>query len=360
MSDGTVKAWGENYAGQLGNGSTGSYSSTPLSASSLSGVAKTIAAGTRHTVALMSDSTVKAWGGNNSGQLGDGTFTDSEMPVTVANLSGTVTSISSGYDHTVALMSDGSVKAWGYNYSGQLGNGTTTNSSTPVASLSPISLETLTVTVTGSGTVHSSTNPATTDINCSGVCSRSYDTDTVVTLFPSALTGSSFNSWTGCDRLLAANACSVTLTSPKSVTASFILTPTPTCSNNYQCGSGSYCSKPDGSCGGTGTCVPWNPGGICFQVVLPVCGCNGVTYSNSCYAANAGVSVAYNGECSINSCYASYQSAIEHGSICWGTNSPSEILYANLLKTVVIGGGAVLKGIVVSNGAVEVNGVTLL
>jgi hypothetical protein len=210
-------------------------------------------------------------------------------------------------------------------------------------------------TGTGSGSVNILPMPSTT--YTSGPVNLSYYSDNqTVTLQATPGANASFGGWSGCDSV-GGNLCAVTMNRSKTLSVNFqqIIS----CTSNYQCGSGSYCSKPDGSCGGTGTCVPWYPGGVCIQVVLPVCGCNGVTYSNSCFAANAGVSVAYNGECSINSCYASYQSATEHGAICWGTNSPSEILYANLPKTVVIGGGAVLKGIVVSNGAVEVNGATL-
>ena len=96
-----------------------------------------IAAAQGHTVALTSDGKVFAWGRNDMGQLGDDTTANSTTPVAV-NMSGallgkTVTAIAAGGFHTVALTSDGKVFAWGYNNAGQLGDGTTTQRTTPVA-----------------------------------------------------------------------------------------------------------------------------------------------------------------------------------------------------------------------------------
>ena len=130
--DGTVWAWGNNYYGQLGNGTTTDYSanSAPLQTSGLSDVTA-IAGGHVHTIALKSDGTVWAWGYNHSGQLGDGTNTNSSTPVQVIGLSG-VTDIAGGFYHTIALKSDGTVWAWGNNPEGQLGDGSTANRNTPI------------------------------------------------------------------------------------------------------------------------------------------------------------------------------------------------------------------------------------
>jgi alpha-tubulin suppressor-like RCC1 family protein len=82
--------------------------------------------------AAASSVSVGAWGYNASGQLGNGTTTLSRAPVAVGGLAG-VTAVSAGAEHSLALLSNGTVMAWGNNRQGQLGNGTTTNSSVPVA-----------------------------------------------------------------------------------------------------------------------------------------------------------------------------------------------------------------------------------
>jgi alpha-tubulin suppressor-like RCC1 family protein len=128
-SDSTVWAWGYNGVGQLGNGTT-TQSNIPVQVSSLTGVIA-IAAGTNHGLALKSDSTVWAWGYNGNGQLGNGTTTQSNIPVQVSGLTGII-AIAAGNQHSLALKSDGTVWTWGYNNNGELGNGNTTSSSTPV------------------------------------------------------------------------------------------------------------------------------------------------------------------------------------------------------------------------------------
>jgi prepilin-type N-terminal cleavage/methylation domain-containing protein len=138
-SDGTVYGWGTNFAGHLGDGST-TDRATPV-AVNMSGVlaGKTItqiAAGYSFSLALASDGTLYSWG-SNSGELGDGTTTDRSNPVAV-NMSGvlsgkTITQIGAGGQHAIALASDGTVYSWGRNTYGQLGDGTTTTRLSPVA-----------------------------------------------------------------------------------------------------------------------------------------------------------------------------------------------------------------------------------
>lgn len=134
-SDGTVWTWGSNYYGQLGVlGYT--TSSIAIQASGIADVTA-VAAGASHTLALVSDGTVWAWGRNSGGQLGDGTGLQSFLPVQVLGYGGvdylaSVTAVAAGDGHSMALASDGTIWTWGANLYGQLGDGTSSNRSTPV------------------------------------------------------------------------------------------------------------------------------------------------------------------------------------------------------------------------------------
>ena len=129
-SDGTVWAWGDNRFGQLGDGTT-TTRLAPVQVTGLAGVTQ-VAGGCVHSLALRSDGTVWAWGDNSVGELGRGTVTGVEVtPAPVSGLAG-VTKISAGCGFSLALRSDGTVWAWGYDSVGQLGDGSTANSAVPV------------------------------------------------------------------------------------------------------------------------------------------------------------------------------------------------------------------------------------
>ena len=171
MSDGTVECWGDNARGQLGNGST-TNSSTPVQVTGLSNIqaisrgvshncaldasgnvycwgdgvttpefvlsgASAISAGGNHTCALMTTGTVECWGFNGTllggvnGELGNGSTGNSLTPVTVTGISNAV-AVEGGVDFTCALLATGRVECWGLGAGGVLGNGTMVNTLTPV------------------------------------------------------------------------------------------------------------------------------------------------------------------------------------------------------------------------------------
>jgi len=115
-----VQCWGDNSTAQLGSDpATLSQSLTPVTINGISGGPRDIAAGGSHSCALV-NGVVLCWGGNGSGQLGNNSFTDSPTPVSVQGLPANVTAMGAGVFHSCAVAS-GSVWCWGDNYAGQLG-----------------------------------------------------------------------------------------------------------------------------------------------------------------------------------------------------------------------------------------------
>jgi len=128
-SDGSVVAWGLNGSGQVGDGTTSPRSSpTPTSGlgagSAVTAMAGGGAIGDGHSFAVKADSTLWSWGGNGSGQLGDGTLFQRSAPAQILTLTAGVTSAAAGMAHSIALLADESVLTWGANGTGQLGDGT--------------------------------------------------------------------------------------------------------------------------------------------------------------------------------------------------------------------------------------------
>jgi alpha-tubulin suppressor-like RCC1 family protein len=130
---GSLLAWGDNQFGQLGNDTTIS-SDTPVKVQLPAGIRViSMRAGCEHTLALTSTGHVLAWGYNGDGELGDGTTTSTGTPVRVKLPPGTtVTAIRAGCFHSLALTTTGHVLAWGSSRLGQLGNGSTLSSLIPV------------------------------------------------------------------------------------------------------------------------------------------------------------------------------------------------------------------------------------
>jgi Alpha-tubulin suppressor and related RCC1 domain-containing proteins len=136
-TSGAAKCWGSNAYGMLGNVTNTSYTATPVDVvdsegDPITGIAA-LTANRYHTCALTDLGGVKCWGLNSSGQLGDGTTDNSSVPVDVVGLDSGVTHLDTGHNYTCAVTSSGAAKCWGYNRYGWLGDGTTSHQSEPVA-----------------------------------------------------------------------------------------------------------------------------------------------------------------------------------------------------------------------------------
>jgi alpha-tubulin suppressor-like RCC1 family protein len=129
LRDGTVSCWGLNYSGQLGDG-TGLDSNTPVMVRGIS-TAAAVSAGVIHTCAVLQDGTARCWGNNSAGQDGDGTTTDAFTPVSVSNITTATGAVAAGNNDSCVLLRGGLVKCWGMNTYGELGNGTTADAHTP-------------------------------------------------------------------------------------------------------------------------------------------------------------------------------------------------------------------------------------
>ena len=131
LVDGVLKCWGLNSEGRLGDGTTTTRSS-PV-AVNLGGDASSVTAGEKHTCSVLTDGTLKCWGRNQYGQLGDGTTTNRDEPVTV-NLGDDVAAMTviAGGNTTCAVLVGGGLKCWGRNNYYQVGDGTSTDRDTPV------------------------------------------------------------------------------------------------------------------------------------------------------------------------------------------------------------------------------------
>ena len=125
LDGGSLWAWGRNWDGELGDGTTIDRH-TPVH---IMDDVVAVSAGLRHTLAITTDGSLWAWGWNADGRLGDGTTTNRRTPVHIMD---DVVAVSAGWGHTLAITTDGSLWAWGWNEFGQLGDGTTIDRHTPV------------------------------------------------------------------------------------------------------------------------------------------------------------------------------------------------------------------------------------
>jgi alpha-tubulin suppressor-like RCC1 family protein len=159
---GNVRCWGDNEMGQLGDG-TMTNRSTPAAVFGLVG-ATSVATGSAHSCALRFDQ-AWCWGHNSSSQLGDGTAENSSFPTSVVGLDADVVAVTANGDHSCALTTVGQVRCWGYNLAGQLGDGTFVDRATPV----PVAGLGLGVRAVAAGNRHTCAITSDTRVRCWGL-----------------------------------------------------------------------------------------------------------------------------------------------------------------------------------------------
>ena len=166
LTNGTVQCWGDNMFGQLGSGQF-NHPTTPVAVTGLSGVTD-LEAGIAHACAVLTGGTVKCWGNNQSGQLAMApSMVGEATPVAIAGLTG-VSQLALGGDHSCALKTDATMRCWGSNMLGQVGNGAP--DATILTPTSPSGLSSVIDIAAGYGhnCVIVSPNPPTRTIKCWG------------------------------------------------------------------------------------------------------------------------------------------------------------------------------------------------
>ncbi|MFM6928361.1 MAG: RCC1 domain-containing protein [Bdellovibrio sp.] len=133
-STGVLKCWGSNYSGNVGNGTT-TQKNSPISIDGMQ-TYKEVSTSFRHTCGITTSDDLKCWGDNSKGQLGDGTATGSTTPIPITSGVKYSKVATSGYNgggyHTCAITTDGDLYCWGSNSNGEVGDGTLVDKSSPV------------------------------------------------------------------------------------------------------------------------------------------------------------------------------------------------------------------------------------
>ena len=171
FSGGSVQCWGRNYSGQLGTGgTTDSLSPTPVPTLTSGVVAisvgenNVLSGQASHACALMTDGSVQCWGDNTAGQIGDGTTSPRLVPTAVVGLPAPAVGISAGAKHTCAVLDTGALYCWGLNASQQLGDGTVTPRPLPTQVYGLSSG----IAAVAAGSVHTCAMTTTSDVKCWG------------------------------------------------------------------------------------------------------------------------------------------------------------------------------------------------
>ena len=219
-----VKCWGQNAAGQLGNGTPGDqHTPYPVDVSNMPDPVQQVVAGGDYACAL-TNGAVKCWGYNEYGPLGDGTTETRITPTNVVGLSPGVQRLAARTHHTCAITVSDRVACWGTNWKGEIGDGHAGDRATPagVTGFEPPVTYVLEVTKAGTGGGTVSSTPS--GINCGTVCSADFADGTVVTLSATPDPGSAFDGWSGAG-CSGTGSCIVSMSAARSVTASFTSLP---------------------------------------------------------------------------------------------------------------------------------------
>ena len=137
-TDGRLWCWGYNSFGQIGDGTSPNAFSSRISPVTTAGGGtnwKQVACGFAHTAAIKTDGTLWSWGNNGLGQLGDNTIVNKSSPVSTVGGQGSWKQVAIGYSNTAAIKTDGTLWTWGNGASGQLGDNTSSNRSSPVTTV---------------------------------------------------------------------------------------------------------------------------------------------------------------------------------------------------------------------------------
>ena len=134
-NDNSLWAWGDNVYGQIGDGTISNFRNTPIQI--VSEQWNSITSGLEHSIAIKDDGSLWSWGRNHLYQLGDGTIIDKSIPTRINATSVDWQYVFAGQAHGLALKTNGSLWAWGYNLSAQLGDGTVTSRNIPVQITQP-------------------------------------------------------------------------------------------------------------------------------------------------------------------------------------------------------------------------------
>ena len=164
LDDSSVNCWGDNSEGQLGDGTTADRQTmTPVNFG-IGRTAVSISSGNSHTCAILDDASLKCWGSNSQGQLGDGSVVDSSIPLDIDLGSDVPITISAGSYHTCVVLATANLKCWGDNSDGQLGDGTVNSIYTP----SYVDLGSDLVLAISTGGSHTCAITNTPDLKCWG------------------------------------------------------------------------------------------------------------------------------------------------------------------------------------------------